>query len=111
MQESDPSSLRATTVRPGGVDWTGHDELKPYLPEMGAAKNLLAAILLPVMRYSATSRLSPTEPLGRFLTGMAMGMWDGALQGEGVQRLLGGSAVVENKGFRRLMGLDAVKGK
>ncbi|SPQ23959.1 023d9a39-8c5c-4d84-8c8b-1309eb1baa0f [Thermothielavioides terrestris] len=68
MQESDPSSLRATTVRPGGVDWTGHDELKPYLPEMGAAKNLLAAILLPVMRYSATSRLSPTEPLGRFLT-------------------------------------------
>ncbi len=107
MQKSNPASLRVTSVRPGGVDWTAHEELKPFLPDLGTFRNVAAGILFPIGRYAARERWTPTEPLGRFLTGMAMGMWDGALDGEGVERLPGGSAVVGNRGFRRMMGLDA----
>ncbi|KAH6857005.1 hypothetical protein B0I37DRAFT_368988 [Chaetomium sp. MPI-CAGE-AT-0009] len=109
MQKSNPSSLRASTVRPSFVDWNGHEEIKPFLPELGAFKTVVGGILSPMMKYVGKSKWSPTEPLGKFLTGMAMGMWDGALDGEGVQRLPGGFAVVENPGFRRVMGLDATQ--
>jgi hypothetical protein len=111
MQKSNPSTLRATTVRPGFVDWTGHEEIKPFLPDLGTFKNVLGGIMSPVMKYAAKSKWSPTEPLGRFLTGMATSMWDGALDGEGVERLPGGFTVVENMGVRRLIGLDAVNGQ
>ncbi|KAK4031180.1 hypothetical protein C8A01DRAFT_21570 [Parachaetomium inaequale] len=111
MQKSNPSSFRATTVRPGFVDWTGHEEIKPFLPDLGTFKNVAGSIMSPVMKYAAKSKWSPTEPLGRFLTGMATGLWDGALGGEGVERLPGGFTVVENTGVRRLIGLDAVNGQ
>ncbi|KAK4233899.1 hypothetical protein C8A03DRAFT_38352 [Achaetomium macrosporum] len=109
LQKSNPSSLRATTVRPGIVDWTDHAELKPVLPDMGLFRSVAGSIISPVVKRVAKGKLSPTESLGRFLTGMAMGMWDGALDGEGLQRLPGGFTVVENTGFRRLIGLDEVK--
>jgi hypothetical protein len=108
LQKLNASTLRATTVRPGFVDWTGHAELKPYLPAIGAFKNVAGSIISPVFRYGLKSKWTPTEPLGRFLTGMATGMWDDALDGgEGVQRLPGGFTVVENSGLRRLIGLDS----
>ncbi|KAK4244787.1 hypothetical protein C7999DRAFT_16980 [Corynascus novoguineensis] len=107
MQKANPSLLRATTVRPSFVDWTGHAEIKPFLPDLGTFMNVAGSILSPIAKYAARSKWSPTEPLGRFLTGMAMGMWDGALEGEGVERLPGGFTVVENPCMRRVMGLDA----
>ncbi len=110
LQKSNPTSFRATSVRPGFVDWTGHEEIKPFLPDLGVLKNVTGSIFSPIAKYAARGSWSPTEPLGRFLTGMATGMWDGALDGEGVERLPGGSAIVGNKGLRRVMGLDAVKG-
>ena len=110
VQKSNPTSFRATSVRPGFVDWTGHEEIKPFLPDLGVLKNVTGSIFSPIAKYAARGSWSPTEPLGRFLTGMATGMWDGALDGEGVERLPGGSAIVGNKGLRRVMGLDAVKG-
>lgn len=106
MQKSNPSLLRASTVRPAFVDWTGHEEIKPFLPEIGTLKSVAGSILSPMMNYVGKSKWSPTAPLGKFLTGMAMGMWDGALDGEGVEKLPGGFAVVNNPGFRRVMELD-----
>jgi hypothetical protein len=107
MQQENPSSFRATTVRPGFVDWTGHDELKSFLPDFGAFKSITGSVMSPVTKYLANGKWSsPTEPLGRFMTGMAMGMWDGALDGEGVERLSSGLTVVENTGIRRVMGLN-----
>ncbi|KAK4121568.1 hypothetical protein N657DRAFT_647745 [Parathielavia appendiculata] len=111
MQKQNPSSLRATTVRASLVDWIGHEEIKPYFPDFGLLINVAGSILMPVARRPARSKWCTTEPLGRFLTGMAMGVWDGALEGEGVERLPGGFTVVENPGFRRIMGLDAVDGQ
>ncbi|EAQ88465.1 hypothetical protein CHGG_05084 [Chaetomium globosum CBS 148.51] len=72
MQKSNPSSLRASTVRPSFVDWTGHEEIKPFLPEIGMLKSAAGSILSPMMKYVGKSRWSPTAPLGKFLTGMAM---------------------------------------
>lgn len=110
MQKENPASFRATTVRPAFVDWTGHEELKPYLPDLGAFKNITGSVMSPVMKYLANGKWSsPTEPLGRFMTGLAMGMWDGALDGEGVERLSGGLTVVSNTGIRRVVGLDGEK--
>jgi hypothetical protein len=109
MQKANPSSFRATTVRPAMVDWTEHTELKPFLPDLGLFKNVAASVMSPIIKHLIPSKWSPTEPLGRFLTGMAMGMWDGALDGEGVQRLPGGFAVVGSTGIRRLVGLDEAR--
>ncbi|KAL2173957.1 uncharacterized protein P884DRAFT_210237 [Thermothelomyces heterothallicus CBS 202.75] len=106
MQKSNPSTLRATTVRPGFVDWTGHAEIKPFLPELGMLRSMAGSIMSPIMKHAAKSKWSPTEHLGKFLTGMAMGMWDNALDGQGVERLHGGFTIVDNTGLRRLMGLD-----
>ncbi|KAK3903390.1 hypothetical protein C8A05DRAFT_32889 [Staphylotrichum tortipilum] len=107
IQASNPASFRATSVRPAFVDWTGHEEIKPFLPDFGLIKNVAGSVMSPIVRFAAGSSWSPTKPLGKFLTGMAMGMWDGALDGEGVERLPSGLAVVRNTGIRRVMGLDA----
>ncbi|KAK3306413.1 uncharacterized protein B0T15DRAFT_395497 [Chaetomium strumarium] len=110
MQKANPSSFRASTVRPGVVDWTGHAEVKPFLPDIGLFRSVAGVVMSHITKRVAPSKWSPTEPLGRFLTGMAMGMWDGALEGEGVQRLPSGFTVVDNNGIRRLIagGLDEV---
>jgi hypothetical protein len=107
MEKANPSTFRATTVRPAFIDFSGHGELKPFLPDMGVLKSVATSVFSPVAKHLARSLWSPTEPLGRFLTGMAMGMWDGALEGEGVEKLPGGFTVVANTGMRRIMGLDA----
>ena len=54
---------------------------------------------------------TPTEPLGNFLVGMAMGKYDeqlidGTESKEGIWRMKG-MPVVENWGFRKLVGLTA----
>ncbi|KAK4097685.1 hypothetical protein N658DRAFT_569187 [Parathielavia hyrcaniae] len=112
MQKANPSALRATTVRPAFVDFTGHDEIKPHLPEVGRLMSAVVTVMNTVTRRLGLlrSKWAPTEPLGRFMAGMAMGMWDGALDGGGVDRLPGGFTVVHNHGMRRIMGLDAAGG-
>jgi len=107
MQAANPATFRATTVRPAFVDWTDHEEIKPFLPDLGVIKNVAGSVMSPIVRFVAANSWSPTKPLGKFLTGMAMGMWDGALDGEGVERVSGGLTVVQNTGIRRVMGLDA----
>ncbi|KAH6612949.1 hypothetical protein B0J18DRAFT_441444 [Chaetomium sp. MPI-SDFR-AT-0129] len=107
MQRQNPTTLKASTVRPSFVDWTGHEEIKPYLPEIGAAKNTFATLLSPVAKHAIKGRWSPTGPLGRFLTGMATNMWEGALDGEGVERLPGGFTVVDNPAMWRVLDQEA----
>ncbi len=107
IQASNPASFRVTSVRPAFVDWTGHEEIKPFLPDLGMIKNVAGRVMSPIVRFAAANSWSPTKPLGKFLTGMAMGMWDGALDGDGVERLSSGLTVVQNTGIRRVMGLGA----
>ncbi|KAK0641821.1 hypothetical protein B0T16DRAFT_496455 [Cercophora newfieldiana] len=104
MRKANPS-FRATSVRPAFVNSCDHDAIKGYKPALGMARTVAE------WGFTALARIKPsldgpTEPLGRFMTEVAMGGWDGRLEGEGVEKLDGGMDVVENFAFRRLVGLD-----
>ncbi|KXS14125.1 hypothetical protein M427DRAFT_124466 [Gonapodya prolifera JEL478] len=109
FQAEHPTSFHVTTVRPGGVDPTGHTAIAPYLPQR--FNGLMMRTMLPVMRTAVAGMTSPTEPLGRFLAELAMGKWDTVAGGEGagltgldgVQVLKGGSRIVKNVAFRKAM--------
>jgi len=97
--------LHADTVRPGAVDPTGHTAILPFIPPYTAVKRVAAAVLTPVLRLAMRGRLSPTEPLGVFLTEMAMGKWDGRLP-EPQFKKVGDFTIVDPWDIRRLMKVD-----
>ncbi|KAL8297711.1 hypothetical protein RB597_007201 [Gaeumannomyces tritici] len=104
MREENPL-FRAHTVRPAAIDPTHHDAIKPYMPAQG----LLIGSLRSAIRVLMSSYTSPTEHLGKFMTDMAIGKWPDAskLAGPGVKPVgSSGFAIVQNAGFRRMMGLD-----
>ncbi|KAK3688752.1 hypothetical protein B0T22DRAFT_426676 [Podospora appendiculata] len=110
----DVPTFRADSVRPSAVDHFDHDAVKPYIPVQGAGRDILMGYLLrPLFKRGVLqSRWSPTQPLGVFLTEMAMGKWDEKTLGtKGVEKLEGGSLIVENSAFIRAAGLDGKKGK
>ncbi|KAH6609833.1 nucleoside-diphosphate-sugar epimerase [Trichoderma cornu-damae] len=103
MAAAMPKSLWVGSVRPIFVDARQHAAILPYIPDPGVMYKVTggaASLLLPLMRGIH----SPTEQLGDFLTRMAMGKLDSQLEGAGASRL-GGSWIIENLGFRRIMGL------
>ncbi|KAH6867734.1 hypothetical protein B0T10DRAFT_419424 [Thelonectria olida] len=95
------------SVRPGGVDASNHAAIKPYIPNPGFAYHVMGAFLGPLMRRCLQWLHSPTEHLGPFLVGMAMGKYDRELEagGEGITSL-NGSRVLDNWAFRRLYGIS-----
>ncbi|KAK4655300.1 hypothetical protein QC762_300970 [Podospora pseudocomata] len=101
--------FRASTVRPGFIDWLDQDKsITKYMPPLGLARTGLGHALHPVFKFGMRGNWSPTEPLGGFLTGLAMGKWNEGLKtlkGDEGQVLEGGFPVVENNFFRRAMGL------
>lgn len=100
MRKANPA-FHASSIRPAFIDSAAHDAIKPYLPSTG----VLATVFGPGLRAFAKSRWSPTEPLGKFMTEMAMGRWDASLEGLGIEKV-GDFPVVENVGFRRLAKQD-----
>ncbi|KYK61815.1 hypothetical protein DCS_02959 [Drechmeria coniospora] len=97
-------TLRADSVRPAFVDASSHEAVKSYIPQPGVLYSTFTTALGPVIRKGFQGMHSPTDALGRFMTQMAMGQIDGKLEGPGAFQL-GPSWVVENVGFRRIMGL------
>ncbi len=105
MRKENPA-FHTSTIRPAFIDYAAHDAIKPYLPPFGLAKTALFGVFGPVVRTGVKGSWSPTIPLGRFMTEMAMGRWDEKLQAEQIEKL-GDFPVVENPVFRRLAGLDS----
>ena len=99
--------LLAESARPAAVDADQHPAIKPYIPDPGRIYTYTAAVALPPIRHLAKWLHSPTEPLGRFLTGMAMGKFDKELAAgaKDIVTLNGGLRIVENSAIRRLEGL------
>ncbi|RSM01823.1 hypothetical protein CDV31_011172 [Fusarium ambrosium] len=93
------------SVRPAGVDPSNHDAIKPHIPDPGAAYHAMGYVLGPLMRTILHPLHSPTEKLGPFLVGMAMGKYDKQLDvgGKGITDL-NGSRILDNWAFRRLYG-------
>ncbi|KAH7022080.1 nucleoside-diphosphate-sugar epimerase [Ilyonectria destructans] len=99
--------LHIESVRPAGVDAFDHDAIKPFIPNPGLAYRIMGVFLGPLFRTLIPFLHSPTEPLGKFLVGMAVGKYDQDLDagGKGITTLPGGLRVLDNWAFRRLCGL------
>lgn len=111
------SPFHAIAVRPAFVDPSAHAAIQPYLGGLlpwwrRAALALLGRLASWVQVPAA--RHSPTEVLGRFLTGLAMGQewqaWqqqqgDSVQERAGVEKGPGGSVIFPNAAFARLAGL------
>ncbi|KUI55036.1 Benzoylformate decarboxylase [Cytospora mali] len=99
------SNFHASSVRPAFVDSAQHDAINEYVPTQNMMIQATSMVLGGPIRCFAKGSWSPTEALGRFMTEMAMGKWDGQLEGPGIEKL-GDFPIVRNFGFRRLAGLD-----
>jgi hypothetical protein len=110
LRAASPSFL-TSTVRPAYVDCSAHEAIRDkYVPKKSVLMAATETVLGPIVRNAFKNNHSPTEPLGRFLTDMAMGKWEAdpdKFHGEGVDTLedKGGFPVVANTGIRRLMAL------
>lgn len=106
MRKANPS-FHASSIRPAFVDAAQHDAIKPYIPALGPARNVMLAVLGPPIRGFVKGSWSPTLPLGRFMTEMAMGRWDGEIKAGGPSiEKIGEFPILGNSAFRRLAGLD-----
>ncbi|KAJ4390881.1 hypothetical protein N0V93_004480 [Gnomoniopsis smithogilvyi] len=107
MRKANPS-FHASAIRPAFIDAAAHDAIKPYLPVPGLAKAVLLPPFAAAARTFMRSKCSPTEPLARFMTDMAMGKLDARLQDANVEKV-GDFPILENSMFRELAGLDDKK--
>ena len=76
------------------------------MPAQGVFKTVMGVGFAGMVRAGWSSVWNPTEPLGRFLTGVARGEFEGRLKGKDVEVLDSGMPVLESLAVRRLMGLD-----
>ncbi|KAK7958057.1 nucleoside-diphosphate-sugar epimerase [Apiospora saccharicola] len=108
MRSHYPGEFCAVSMRPAGVDGFAHQAIQAYLPTPPLALRLTTPVLLPAIRALWPGMSSPTEPLGRFLTELAMGRHAEALRvgGDGVQKI-GEFPIIENSAFRRMAKLDS----
>ena len=104
--ESRNPQFKTVTVRPAFVDPSGHQAILPWIPQGSILKRFGESIIGPPIRAFYTRMHSPTAPLGEFLAGLAAGHYNHQmLRGEGVETR-GASLIINNAGFRRVMGLD-----
>ncbi|KAH7148183.1 hypothetical protein EDB81DRAFT_457584 [Dactylonectria macrodidyma] len=101
------SDFFVDSVRPAGVDPSNHAAIKLYIPDPGFAYRIMGAFLGPLMRTILGRLHSPTEHLGPFLVGMALGDYDKQLEagGSGIMKV-NGSRILDNWAFQRLYELS-----
>ncbi|KAJ4337657.1 hypothetical protein N0V95_008286 [Ascochyta clinopodiicola] len=90
-------NFRAYNVRPGGVDWTSHPEIHPFIPHQPAWKGAMVA----PMNLLYKSMMIPTKPMGEVFTKLAMSKGE-PLEGTGVGME---GTLLKNVGIRRMSGL------
>lgn len=103
MRLSSPM-FHASTVRPGLLGQPRNDTSHGHLTLLGADAPATDKLLLPSIRASINRGWHPPEPLGGFLTAMAVGRLDGALLRLGVKKI-GRFPIVENTEIRQVMGI------
>jgi hypothetical protein len=100
-KEPDFKNLRPYSLRPGGIDPSNHPEIHKFMPQKKGLQKVIEESLVPALRVTLKSMISPTRELGRVATDLASG--DGEpLQGKGLEdegRILSSGAI------RRLSGI------
>lgn len=104
MRRADPN-FHAISARPAAVDASAHDAIKTYVPTPPLfLRALLPVVGLPIRTFCPGFH-SPTGPLGRALTELAMGRYkDRFVAGRDVQKI-GEFSILENPLLRRCAGL------
>lgn len=92
--------FKVFNVRPAGVDWRHHPEIHPFIPQQAMYKKML----LPPIEVLRKSMSTPTKPMGRIFTELAMSKGE-ALSMEHGDVTMGGRTL-DNLAIRRLAGLD-----
>ncbi|KAM0257754.1 hypothetical protein ACHAQJ_004205 [Trichoderma viride] len=103
MRMANPRLL-ADAVGPGFVDGKDHAAIQPYLQDQGFFIDGSRMLLRRPIEVAAKWLHCPTEPLGRFLVGMALGKYEAQLR-EGdvdVVTLNGGLRIIKNATITRL---------
>jgi hypothetical protein len=89
--------LKVYNIRPGGVDWTKHPEIHPFIPKQPWWKKTL----IPALNVGYQSIMTPTQPMGRIMTELAMSKGE-PLQGSDIEM---GGTLITNAAIRRMSGL------
>lgn len=92
-------------MRPAFVDPKGQQTILPWIPRGSVIKRPGEIAFGSVTRGFFKGMHSPTASLGEFLAGLPLGAYDDKLKGEGVE-MYGGSVLVNNAGFRRIIDLN-----
>ncbi|KAL6709630.1 hypothetical protein ACN47E_001058 [Coniothyrium glycines] len=90
-------NFRVYLVRPGGVEWTSHPEIHPFMPKQPMWKK---ALLLP-LNVVYKGLMTPTRPMGRIMTELAMSKGE-PLEGADIGME---GRLVPNAAIRRMAGL------
>lgn len=90
-------NFKVYNVRPGGVDWTSHPEIHPFMPNQALYKKLL----VPPLNVVYKGLMTPTRPMGRIMTELAMSKGE-PLEGRGIEME---GRLVRNSAIRRMAGL------
>ncbi|OPB38920.1 hypothetical protein A0O28_0020260 [Trichoderma guizhouense] len=100
--------LLADAVGPGFVDGKDHAEIRPYLPNQGLFIDGTKMLLRKPIEVGAKWLHCPSEPMGRFLVGMALGKYETQLQSGNVDMvtLNGGLRIIKNVAMKQLVGLE-----
>ncbi|KAI0532268.1 hypothetical protein GGR58DRAFT_490783 [Xylaria digitata] len=98
--------FHASSARPAAVDGTAHEAIQKYRPTAPLLYRTLAPFLYMPLRFGLSSMHSPTQPLGRFLTEMAMGKHPVTSPAQDIS-MIGQFPILENSAIRRLVGLDS----
>ncbi|KAI0149242.1 putative nucleoside-diphosphate-sugar epimerase [Pestalotiopsis sp. NC0098] len=97
--------LRALSTRPAYVDGSAHAAIKKYLPTKPWSIRLLEPVVGPPIRWGVKSFHSPTEPLGRVLTELALGKHQDQFVAAKDLQMIGQFPIMENSVLRRLVGI------
>ncbi|KAF2831865.1 hypothetical protein CC86DRAFT_82410 [Ophiobolus disseminans] len=89
--------LKVYNMRAGGVDWTKHPEIHPFIPKLP----LWRGALLPAVNLVYKSIMLPTQPMGKVFTELAMSKGE-PLEGSDIGME---GTLVSNVAIRRLGGL------
>ncbi|KAL5383745.1 hypothetical protein PMIN04_000571 [Paraphaeosphaeria minitans] len=90
-------NFKLYTVRPAGVDWRDHPAIQPFIPSQPFWKRAL----LPAIDTFYNPMITPTRPMGRIMTELAMSKGE-PLEGDDLQM---DGTLVSNVAFRRLANL------
>jgi hypothetical protein len=89
--------FRVYNVRPGGVDWTNHPEIHPFMPKQPLWKKLA----VPGLNVVYKGIMTPTKPMGEVMVRLAMSSGE-KLEGSGIGME---GTLVSNEALRRMGGL------